>query len=89
MFTGGMTGAEIGHAEAVIAAITAFVAVVGWISFIRGFFILRAVTEGNSQASSMAAFTHIIGGAIAVNLGPMLEAVQVTLGITQIGVAYG
>lgn len=80
-YTAGMTGAEIAHANAVINAITAFVAVVGWISFIRGLFIIRGVAEGNSQASSMAGITHILGGAIAINLGPMLEAVQITLGI--------
>lgn len=73
------------HANAVIGAAMAFIAIIGWISFIRGFFIMRGVAEGNSQASAMAGFTHIIGGAIAVNLGAFLQAVQSTLGIT----AYG
>ncbi|MEM6780455.1 MAG: hypothetical protein AAF569_01170 [Pseudomonadota bacterium] len=85
VYTAGMTGAEIGHVNAVINAITAFVAVLGWISFIRGLFIMRGVAEGSQQASSMAGITHILGGAIAINLGPMLEAVQLTLGITGLG----
>lgn len=84
-YTAGMTGAEIGHANAVINAITAFVAVLGFISFIRGLFIVRGVAEGSQNASIIAGITHILGGAIAINLGPMLEAVQVTLGITQLG----
>lgn len=84
-YTGGMTTAEIGHAHAVIGAILAFVSIIGFISFIRGFFMIRQVSEGNSQASMMAAMTHIIGGSIAVNLGGFIHAVQTTLGITSFG----
>lgn len=84
-YTDGMDEAMIGHANAVIAAVIAFVAILGWISFIRGFFILRGVSEGNSQASMMAAVTHILGGAIAVNLGGFISAVQETLGISGMG----
>jgi hypothetical protein len=67
--------------EGVLTSIIAFVALVGWISFVRGFFIMRDVAEGNQQASLMAASTHLIAGAIAVNLGPFLMAVQSTFGI--------
>jgi len=89
-YTSGMSAAEVGHAEAVIAAIMAFVAIIGWISFIRGFFIMRSVAEGSSQASMMAGMTHILGGALAVNLGAVLEAVQTTLGIdSSIGLMFG
>ena len=88
-YTDGMDAAGVGHAEAVIGAIMAFVAIVGFISFVRGFFIIRQVSEGNSQASMMAAVTHIIGGAIAVNLGAMIEAVQETLGIENFGLMFG
>lgn len=74
------------HAHAVIASIIMFVAILGIISFVRGLFILRGVTSGNSQASMMAAVTHILGGAVAVNLGGFIMAVQNTLGITGQGV---
>lgn len=84
-YTAGMDGDAIGHANAVIGAIMAFVAILGWISFIRGFFIMRGVAEGNSQASMMAGVTHIIGGAVAVNLGAFIQAVQSTLGIKKYG----
>ncbi len=73
------------HANAVIGAIMAFVAILGWISFIRGFFIMRGVAEGNSQSSAMAGVTHILGGAIAVNLGAFIKAVQETLKIQDYG----
>lgn len=89
VYTAGMNLQEAAHADAVINAVTAFVAIIGWISFIRGLFMIRSVAEGGQQASSMAAITHIIGGAIAINLGPMLQAVQYTLGIEQIGIAFG
>ncbi len=77
------------HVEAMISAVIGFMALVGWISFIRGFFILRDVAEGNGQASLMAASTHIFGGALAVNLGPLLNAVQSTFGLLPFGVLFG
>jgi hypothetical protein len=85
----GLTGAEKGHIHAVISAIIGFVAMLGWISFVRGWFILRDVAEGGQQASMMAAVTHVIGGSLAVNLGPLLNMVQFTLGIDSVGVAFG
>ncbi len=85
-YTSGIGAEELKHAHAVIAAIVAFVAIIGWVSFIRGLFILRGVSEGSGQASMMAAVTHIIGGAIAVNLGGFIMAVQNTLGITDMNI---
>ncbi len=83
-YTKGLEGVA-GNANAVIGAIMAFVAILGWISFIRGFFIMKDVAHGNGNASAMAGITHIIGGAVAVNLGGLIKAVQSTLGITQYG----
>lgn len=75
------------HITNVITSILAFVALVGWISFVRGFFIMRDVAEGNGQASLMSASTHLIAGAIAVNLGAFLEVIQNTFGIAN-GIAF-
>jgi len=86
-YTDGLNGAEA-HIHAVISAVVAFSIVLGWISMIRGFFIVRGVSEGNSQASMMAALTHIIGGVIAINLGSIINAVQSTLGIAQYGIKF-
>lgn len=88
-YKAGMDGAALGHAHAVIAAIIGFVAIIGWVSFVRGLFILRGVAEGDSQASMMAAITHILGGAIAVNLGGFIMVVQNTLGISEYGINFG
>ena len=45
------------HILAIISTVLVFMTIVGFISFLRGFFILRDVAEGNGQASLMAAVT--------------------------------
>ncbi len=87
-YTAGMTAAETDAVYHVIGAVLKFMIIVGMISFVRGMFIVRDVAEGNQQASLMAGMTHIIGGALAVNLGPVLNAIQTTLGITGWGVTF-
>lgn len=87
-FTTGLGAAELDHVHSVISAVLAFVMVLGWISFVRGFFIIRDVADGNQQASLMAGLTHLFGGALAINLGPLLEAVQTTMGITAWGINF-
>ena len=86
-YTAGLGGAA-NHVHAVISGIIAFSIVIGWVSLIRGFFILRGVSEGNQQASMMAAITHLIGGVLAINLGSVIMAVQNTLGITAYGIVF-
>ena len=66
--------------ENFISAVVAYMLILGWVSFVRGLFIFRAVAEGDQQASMMSAVTHLLGGAILVNLGPFLTAVLATLG---------
>ena len=87
-YTTGMTALERDAVYDVITAVLQFMIIVGMISFVRGMFIMRDVSEGNQQASLMAGMTHIIGGALAVNLGPVLNAIQITLGITGWGVTF-
>lgn len=87
-YTGGMAATETDAVYHVISAVLRFMIIVGMISFVRGFFIVRQVAEGNQQASLMSGMTHILGGALAVNLGPLLNAVQQTIGITAFGVAF-
>ncbi len=87
-YTDGMSGPEQLHAHTVISAILKFMIIVGLISFVRGIFIIRSVAEGNGQASIMAGVTHMLGGALAVNLGPLISLVQNTLGITTYGISF-
>lgn len=79
---------DMTHVNNVIAAVLAFVMILGLISFVRGWFIIRDVAEGNHQASLMAGMTHIFGGALAVNLGPVLNAVQTTFGLVGYGITF-
>lgn len=76
------------HIHAVISAIIGFSIVLGWVSLARGLFIVRGVSEGNSQASMMAAITHLIGGVLAINLGSVIMAVQDSLGIADYGIVF-
>lgn len=87
-YTDGLTTAETAHIHTVIGGIMMFMGIVGFVSFVRGIFIMREVSEGGSQASMMAGMTHLIGGALAINLGPLLTAVQATLGIAQYGIKF-
>lgn len=87
-YAGGMTAAETAATYHVINAVLRFMFIIGILSFARGLFIIRNVAEGQQQASIMVAMTHIIGGALAVNLGPILNALQNTLGITAFGVTF-
>lgn len=87
-YTGGLNAAEVEHVHGVISSILIFMMVLGWVSFIRGWFIIRDVAEGSQNASLMAGLTHLFGGALAVNLGPLMNAVQETLGLGGYGVNF-
>jgi hypothetical protein len=87
-YKAGLGDPEVAHIEAVISAIIEFVLLLGLVSFLRGIFIVRSVAEGNHQASMMAGVTHLVGGALAVNLGPFINAVESTLGLSTYGVAF-
>jgi hypothetical protein len=87
-YTTGMDPEELVHAHSVISAILKFMIMIGLISFVRGIFIIRGVAEGDSQSSLMAGITHMVGGALAVNLGALINAVQSTLGIADIGIDF-
>lgn len=76
------------HVTAVASAAVAFFWLIGIVAFVRGWFIIKDVADGDQQASLMAGCTHIIGGALAVNLGPLLNAVQITLGVWFDGIIF-
>lgn len=62
--------------NATFRAALAYMQIIGWIGFMRGFFILRAHADGSPQASVFAAITHIVGGVSAVYLGPVIEVMK-------------
>jgi hypothetical protein len=74
--------APVDHAEDVVTAILAFMMIVGVISFLRGIFVLRGFSDGNSQMTLMGGLSHVIAGVLAINLGPLLTIIQETLGLS-------
>lgn len=67
-------------AKNVISGVLAFMAVVGFLSVVRGLFLLKTLAEGG-QATLMQVVVHLVAGALCVNLGALINAVQTTLGI--------
>lgn len=81
---GGISTDDAAKIETVIQAVMAFIMIVGFIAFIRGWFVLRAFADGNQGATMAQGLTFLFGGALAINLGPLINAVQETVGITGI-----
>lgn len=67
--------------DAALSAGLVFFQIIGFIAFMRGMLMLKALSEGG-QVSTAAAFTHIFGGAMAFNIAPLLQVIQNTLGIS-------
>lgn len=67
---------------AVVEALMTFIMIVGIIAFIRGLFVLRAFAEGSQSATVMQAMTFLFGGALAINLGDLVNVLGVTVGVT-------
>lgn len=84
----GLTAGSLASVNSVITTVFAFSFLVGIISIVRGMFILKDVAD-SGNGSIMAGLTHLIGGGLAVNLGPVVTAVQNTLGLTDVGISVG
>lgn len=65
------------HAEHALWAVFIFLRIVGYISVLRGLFMLREVTEGG-QASMVGVSTHMFAGAALANLGYVVNMIQCT-----------
>jgi len=67
-------------ADKTIRAVLAFIQIVGCISFVRGWMIMKKAVEGGGQATIQQGLTHVIGGAMAVNIDVMLKVFDTTFG---------
>lgn len=67
--------------QAVIEGVMVFVMLVGYIAFIRGWFVLKAFADGQQGATVAQGLTFLIGGSLAINLGELVNALQETVGI--------
>lgn len=79
VFTNGDGGEFEQRAQDALWGVFMFLRIVGYISLIRGLFILRGATEGANNASMMAAITHIGAGAILANGLAFARAIQGTI----------
>ena len=75
---------DVAQVAPVVEAVMTFITIVGFIAFIRGWFVLKSFADGNSQASVAQALTFLIGGTMAINLGAVVNAVSQSLGINTI-----
>lgn len=74
------TGTSLQRADVAVKAVLAFIQVIGGISFLRGWLIIKAAVEGGGQATIPQGATHIIGGAMAINIDVMLRVFDATFG---------
>ena len=70
--------------DTVIESMMTFIMLVGYIAFIRGWFVLKAFADGAQGTSLAQGLTFIIGGTIAINLGNLINALSNTLGLTSL-----
>lgn len=71
-------GGGIPGMSAALRGVLLFVKLVGNISFIRGFLILKDVGEGKQGAGMGRALTHIFGGAAAININATIGMLGAT-----------
>jgi len=77
----GMAPEDATKIENVIQALMYFVLIVGIIAFIRGWFVLRAFADGQQGATLAQGLTFLFGGALAMNLGDLVNALEGSIGL--------
>jgi hypothetical protein len=75
---------DLDRVENVILALMYFVALVGFIAFVRGLFVLRSFADGQQGATLAQGLTFLFGGAVAINLGEFVNMLQKTINVSGI-----
>lgn len=73
--------------EKVIDAVMVFVMLVGYIAFIRGWFVMKAFADGQQGATIAQGLTFLFGGALAINLGELVNVLMRTVNVQ--GLSFG
>lgn len=68
----------------VLGGLEVFVMLVGYVAFLRGWFVLKNFADGQQGATLAQGLTFLFGGAIAINLGELVNAVTTTVGVNGI-----
>jgi len=74
--------ADANRVAYVLEGLEIFVMIVGYIAFIRGWFVLKNFADGQQGATLAQGLTFLFGGAVAINLGEFVNAVTNTVGVT-------
>ncbi|TVQ84941.1 MAG: hypothetical protein EA357_01750 [Micavibrio sp.] len=74
--------------RAVIGALLMFTSLVGFIAFLRGIYIMKLVADGNQNHSITQSLTFMFGGALAFNLGRVINMLQESLGYAALGISF-
>jgi hypothetical protein len=67
--------------EKVIEGLLVFVMLVGYIAFMRGWFVLKDFADGKQGATVAQGLTFLFAGTLAINLGELINALGNTVGI--------
>lgn len=67
-------------ADNAVKAALAFVQIIGGIAFVRGWLMIKNAIEGTGQQTVPQGITHIIGGAMCINIPLMLKILDTTFG---------
>ena len=76
--------ADAARVDSVIEAVMAFIMIVGYIAFIRGWFVLKAFADGSNNATLAQGLTFLFGGTLAINLGELVNILQRTVNVSGI-----
>lgn len=77
---GGSAGAPAGF-HAALKGVLLFVQLIGHIALVRGLFIFKGLGEGKQGAEFGRGLTHILGGAMAVNINKTIEVLSNSVGM--------
>lgn len=80
----GIDPTDAARIQTVIEAVMAFIMIVGYIAFIRGWFVLKNFADGAQGATLAQGLTFLFGGALAINLGDLINVIQNSVGVSGI-----
>ncbi|MDE1151377.1 MAG: hypothetical protein PW788_02475 [Micavibrio sp.] len=73
---------DAGKVQYVLEGLEVFVIIVGYIAFLRGWFVLKNFADGQQGATLAQGLTFLFGGAVAINMGEFVNAITQTIGVT-------
>jgi hypothetical protein len=85
----GLDAVDADRIQTVIEGLMIFIMLVGYIAFIRGWFVLKAFADGQQGATLAQGLTFLFGGTLAINLGELVNVLQATAGFATNGITFG